>query len=104
MTRKLIDYRVATPRYTLADFERYIPIIERSVFLNDPTLTQFLVIDGYRLNVERRSREGRMRLTNVFLIGILILLIRTRYINACFGHTARFAATANSFRRYLCRF
>ena len=70
MTRKLIDYRVATPRYTLADFERYIPIIERSVFLNDPTLTQFLVIDGYRLNVERRSREGRMRLTNVFLDGI----------------------------------
>ena len=70
MTRKLIDYMVATPRYTLADFERYIPIIERSVFHNDPTLTQFLVIDGYRLNVERRSREGRMRLTNVFLDGI----------------------------------
>ena len=71
MTRKLIDYMVAPPfQYTLADFERYVPIIERSVFLNDPTLTQFLVIDGYQLNVERRSREGKMRLTNLLLDGI----------------------------------
>jgi hypothetical protein len=71
MTRKLIDYMLqAPPRYTLADFERYVPIIERSVFLNDPSLTQFLVINNDRLNLERRSREGRMRLTNCFLDGI----------------------------------
>jgi hypothetical protein len=71
MTRKLIDYRVVGPRqYTLADFEQYVPTIERSVFLNDPSLTQFLVINDYRLNAERRSREGRMRLTNVLLDGI----------------------------------
>jgi hypothetical protein len=71
MPRKLIDYRVVGQlQYKLADLERYVPIIERSVFLNDPSLTQFLVINNYRLNAERRSREGRMRLTNTLLDGI----------------------------------
>jgi hypothetical protein len=62
--QKFIDYittRFAPP--TLADLEKYIPIIERAVLFNDSTLKRHLVITSDQLNFEKQARQaGRDRL------------------------------------------
>ena len=64
MSDKFIDYRpFLVPRLTLADLERYIPIIERAVLCDNEQMTRHLVITSDQLRFEQRAgTNGRERL------------------------------------------
>ena len=64
MSDKFIGYQTgAVPRLTLADLERYIPIIEHAVLCGNEQMTRHLVITSDQLRFEQRAgTNGRERL------------------------------------------
>ena len=63
MSDKLIDYRLCpVPRLTLADLERYIPIVEHAVLSGKEQMTRHLVITSDQLRFEMPRTSGRERL------------------------------------------
>ena len=57
MSDKTIDYQLcAVPRLTLADLDRYIPIVEHAVLSGKEQLTRHLVITSAQLRFEQNAR------------------------------------------------
>lgn len=58
------------PKYSLADLEKYIPIIEDAVLCRNPAMTKYLVVTREQLRTEMRTPAGMKRLKELLVRGI----------------------------------